>query len=83
MRRVNLTGSLGLIKDPPVKTALAELENASAENDLLDIANAFSMNGAYTPTRILNVTSPTAANIAAVLATLIDDFRRGGQNRTT
>lgn len=82
MRRVNLFG-LGAIKDPAARDALKEIELASAEADLLDIANAFTVSGNYTPTRTLNVTAPTLANAVAVLATFLDDCKRGGTHRTT
>lgn len=82
MRRVNLT-MLGLITDPSTRAALQALELASAEVDLTDISNAFTVSGTYTQTRTLNVTTPTLANIAAVLATFIDDCKRGGQYRST
>ena len=82
MRRVNLL-SLGLVKDQAARDALRAIELASAEVDLTDIANAFSVSGTYTKTRTLNVTSPTLANAVAVLATFIDDCKRGGTNRST
>jgi hypothetical protein len=82
MRRVNLTG-LGFIKDPATRDALQAIELASAEVDLTDIASAFSVTGTYTPTRTLNVTAPTLANAVAVLATFIDDCKRGGTFRST
>jgi hypothetical protein len=82
MRPVKLH-ELGNIKDTPVATALREIELASAEVDLTDIAIAFTISGTYTPTRTLNVTSPTLANAVAVLATFIDDCKRGGPNRST
>jgi hypothetical protein len=82
VRRVNLTG-LGFIQDPAVRSALQAIELASAEVDLTDIASAFTVSGAYTQTRSLNVTSPTLANAVAVLATFIDDCKRGGTNRST
>lgn len=82
MRRVTLS-ALGLIKDPAVRAAIEELMLASAENDLLDIANGFTTNDTYTEVRELNVTAPSLANIAAVLATFIADCKRGGQHRST
>jgi hypothetical protein len=82
MRRVNLAG-LGLIQDPGVRSALQEIALASAEVDLLDIANAFTVSGTYTRTTSLNVTTPTLANAVAFLATFIDDCKRGGANRST
>jgi hypothetical protein len=82
MRRVNLTG-LGFVQDPAIRSALQAIELASAEVDLLDIANAFTVSGTYTQTRTLNVTAPTLANAVAFLATFIDDCKRGGSNRST
>lgn len=82
MRRVNPT-NLGAIRDPAAREAIREIVTASAEVDLLDIANAYTISGTFTETRTLNVTTPTAANIAAVLATFITDCKRGGQFRTT
>lgn len=82
MKRVTLV-SVGFVQDPAARSALKEIEGASAEFNLLDIANAFSMNGAYTQTRVLNVTAPTLANAVAFLATFIDDCKRGGANRST
>ena len=82
MRRVNLS-SLGLVQDQAARDALRSIELASAEVDITDIANAFTVSGSYTKTRTLNVTSPTLANAVAVLATFIDDCKRGGTNRST
>lgn len=80
MRRVTLNG-IGQIEDLAVRAAIDELMLASAENDLLDIATPFTTNAAFTETRVLNVTAPSLANIAAVLATFIADCKRGGQFR--
>lgn len=63
--------------------ALREIERASHDADIVEIAQNFSITGVLTPTRTLNLTAPTAANIAAVLGTLISDMQRGGLNRTT
>lgn len=82
MRRVNLS-AIGQVRDQVARDAIREIELASAEVDLLDIANAFTVNGTFTETRELNVTAPSAANIAAVLATFFADCKRGGQHRTT
>lgn len=60
-----------------------ELERASHEGDLTEIAQNYTLSGTLTPTRTLNLTSPTAANIAAVLGTFISDLKKGGSNRTT
>lgn len=82
MRRVNLTG-VGLVQDPAARQSLRELELASAEVDLTDIATAFTISGSYTRTTTLNVSAPTLANAVAFLATFIDDCKRGGANRST
>ncbi len=63
--------------------ALNELQNASRENDLVDIAQNFSMTGTLTSTTVLNLSAPTAANIAAVLGTLLEIMQKGNINRTT
>lgn len=82
MRRVNLTG-VGLIRDPAALNAIKELELASAENDLLEIAKSFTITGSYTETRTLNVGTSTLAQTQAFIATFISDCKRGGQHRTT
>jgi hypothetical protein len=82
MRRVNYTNT-GNIKDPVAKAAIEALIRASAEVDITDIFAPYTITGSFTETRDLNVTTPTLANIAAVLATIITDCKRGGQHRTT
>ena len=59
-----------------------QIVEASQSGDITDIGGAFTVTGTYTPTRTLNVTSPTLANVVAVLATLIADLKAGGANRT-
>lgn len=66
-----------------IKAALDEIQRASQEGDTVDIASPYVITGTFTETRALNLTTPTAANIAAVLATLIQDLKRGGNSRTT
>lgn len=66
-----------------VAAALTEIERASHENDIVEVAQNYSLTGTLVPTRVLNVAAPTAANVAAVLATLLDDLKKGGLNRTT
>lgn len=66
-----------------VRASLQEIERASHENDAVEIAQNFSMSGTLTPTRVLSLTAPSLANIAAVLGTLISDMQKGGLNRTT
>jgi hypothetical protein len=62
--------------------SLREIENASAE-DAIAVADSYSANSTFTPTRQVNVTSPTAANIAAVLASLLVDLRKRGVKKST
>ena len=65
-------------------SALVEVMRASQENDIVDIAQNFSVDVSnFTPTYTINTTTPTAANIANFLATLITVMQRGGINRTT
>lgn len=66
-----------------IQNVFNEIEKASKEADVIEIGQGFTFNGSFTETRELNVTSPSAANIAAVLATLISDLQRGGANKTT
>jgi len=82
MRRVNVS-SLGMVKDDAARSILQAIIKASAEVDTTDIFAPYSIMGSFTETRDLNVTSPSLANIAAVLATIIADCKRGGQHRTT
>lgn len=81
MRKLAQPASIANLKD--VQSAFSEVFRASQENDTVDIASAFTISGTYTQTRTLNVAAPTVANIAAVLATLIDDLKRGGSRKTT
>lgn len=62
--------------------ALREIENASYE-DTSEVADAFTISGTLTETRTLDVDSPTASNIAAVLATFIADLKRRGTKKDT
>lgn len=82
MRRVNLLDAGG-IRDPAARNAIREIELASAEHDLLDIANGFITTGTYTETRTLNVGVSTLAETQAFIATFIADCKRGGQHRST
>jgi DNA replicative helicase MCM subunit Mcm2 (Cdc46/Mcm family) len=61
---------------------LREIENASVE-DAIAVADSYSANSTFTPTRQVNVTSPTAANIAAVLASFLADLRKRGVKKST
>lgn len=59
-----------------------EIFRASQDGDMVDIGNGFTFTGTYVETRTLNLAAPTAANIAAVLATLIRDMQRGGATKS-
>lgn len=81
MRRIYL--DTGNIKDPAVASALREIVNASADENLIDIAAPYTVDGSYTETRELHVGTSTLEETQAFLATLINDLKRGGENRTT
>jgi hypothetical protein len=66
-----------------IQRAFNQITAASRDADLVDISQGYTITGSYTATRTLNVTSPTLANIAAVLATFLADCQAGGPNRTT
>lgn len=68
---------------PYLQQAFNEIYRASQEADVVDIGAAYTITGAFTETRTLNVASPTIANVAAVLATLLADLKRGGATKTT
>jgi hypothetical protein len=81
MRKLVRPATINNLRD--VQDAFNEVFRASQENDTIDIAQPYTITGSFTPTRTLNVTSPTIANVAAVLATLIQDLKRGGTSKTT
>jgi hypothetical protein len=83
MRTVYISPIIGRVKDPATADALKEIELASAEFNLLDIANAFTINGAYTRRTTLDVGTSTLTETQEFIATLIDDLKRGGENRST
>lgn len=83
MRAVFIMSIIGRVKDPAVADALKEIELASAEFNLLDIANAFTIAGAYTRRTTLDVGTSTLTETQEFIATLIDDLKRGGENRST
>ena len=68
---------------PQIQGVFNEIFRASQEADIIDIGQAYTITGAFTPTRSLNVSSPTLANAVAVLATLISDLKAGGTKKTT
>lgn len=81
MRKLHRSNFPGL--DPQVQALFNQIVEASQSGDITDIGGAYLITGTFTPTRTLNVTSPTLANAVAVLATLISDLKAGGANRTT
>jgi hypothetical protein len=83
MRRVDMSPTIGRVRDPATKDALREIELASAEFNLVDIAAPFTITGTYTETRTLNVGVSTLAETQAFIATLIEDLKRGGESRST
>ena len=62
--------------------AVREFENASTE-DPIAVANSYGANATFTPTRQVNVTSPTVANLAAVLSSFFADLRKRGVHKST
>lgn len=64
------------------KSALLEIQRASGENDTIDMAQNFTLSGTLTQTTTLNLSSPTVANVAAVLGTLLNMMQKGGTKRT-
>lgn len=60
--------------------AMREIENASRIGGDT-IADGYTIDGTFTETRTLDLNTPSAANIAAVLATLLTDMKRRGQKR--
>jgi hypothetical protein len=77
-----VTLNLTAIHDPAVRAALADIVTASRLNDLVAIAQNYSITGTVTTTRTLNVSTATASQIANFVATLILDLQKGGANRT-
>ncbi len=64
-----------------IRACLAEIERASQEEPA-QIFDSYSSDTPATTTRQINVTTPTAANLAAVLATLVADMQARGVSRT-
>lgn len=80
MRKLFQTPMVGVPRN--IQEIFNEIFRASQEGDLVDIGNAFTFTGTYVETRDLNLTAPTAANVAAVLSTLIRDMQRGGATKS-
>ena len=53
---------------PNIQALFNQIVEASQAGDITDIGGAFNITGTFTPTRTLNVTSPTLANAVAVAA---------------
>lgn len=83
MRRVDISATIGRVRDQATRDGLREIELASAEFNIVDIAAAFTITGSYTETRTLNVGVSTLAQTQAFIATLVEDLKRGGQSRST
>ncbi|MGA2129172.1 MAG: hypothetical protein ABSG76_23825 [Xanthobacteraceae bacterium] len=80
MRPVTL--NLGAIKDPAVVAALREVMMSSNLNDIVKIAQNYTITGTLTVTRTLNVSTATQTQIANFIGTFITDLQKGGANRT-
>ena len=83
MRPVNISPSIARVSDAAVRDALREIELASAEFSLVDLASAFTISGTYTELRELDPGVSTLEQTQRFIATLIDDFKRGGESRST
>ncbi len=81
MRKINKPNMVGI--PDQIQKVFDLIFRASQDADVVDLGQAFTINGSFTPTTQLNVTSPTLANTTAVLATLILYLQTGGPNRTT
>lgn len=62
---------------------LHELAEATQQNDPVDLAQSFTITGAFTITRTLDVSTATLPDVIALIATFITDLQRGAINRTT
>ena len=78
MRPISL-GQLSSTAD--IQRALRDIERASRDG-VENVADSFSITGTLTEARSLDVDSPSLANIAAVLGTLITDLKKRGAKRT-
>jgi hypothetical protein len=70
-------------RDPMVQwidRAFRQIEIASQE-DLSTVFDEYSYTGTLTETREVDLTTPSVANLAAVLATLIVDIKKRGSRR--
>lgn len=60
--------------------SIREIENASKVGGD-SVADDYTISGSFVETRTLDLTTPNAANIAAVLATLLSDMKKRGSRR--
>lgn len=86
MRKYNITSNVP--DTVPAKLFFLDqqvraIAQASQENDTVDIASGFTIVGAFTTTRTLNVSTATLADVINVFCTLLTDLKAGGANRTT
>lgn len=66
---------------PWIDRAFRQLESASQE-DLATVFDEYGSTGPLTPTRTIDLVTPSVANLAAVLATLVDDIKKRGSRRS-
>jgi len=76
MRELNLLAPSSL---QDVANAFQEISNASRE-DAVSIADAYTVTN-FTASRTLNAGTATLAQLAAFVATFIDDLQKRGPNR--
>lgn len=81
MRKLYL-GEPSDAKDTPwLIHAVKQIEGATFE-DVEAIIDDFTITGALTETRTLNVSTATLADLVAFVGTLITDIQKRGQHRT-
>lgn len=77
MRPVSFIGGSDL---PAIAQKVKELCNASQESTE-ELADAFTIVGAFTPTRTLNMSTATLADLRNVVATFLSDMQKRGTQR--
>lgn len=85
MRQVNLQGAPTGTTDQKINwltNAIRDVAGASTDNNPIDIASAFQIVGTFTPTRTLNTSTATLADLINVFCTLVTDFQKGGTVRS-
>lgn len=83
MRPVQLIGDPGRDASEWFEAALREIERASQEADVGEIADTYTITtpNPFTPVRALNSSTATLAQLRDVVATLLLDFKARGTNR--